>query len=177
MKDGAIVCKPKHGGVLFTADKYADFTAQVEFKLPPGGNNGLAIRYPGTGDPAYSAFGEIQILDNTAKQYAKIDPRQYCGSLYGVFAATRGYLRPVGEWNFIQVTVNGTKVITEINGFRVVDGDTANVKDFMGKTPHKGITAKEGYFGFAGHSDPVMFRAVRIKTLAAPAKATTDATK
>jgi hypothetical protein len=175
VKDSAIVCKPKRGGNLYTKEKYADFTAQVEFKLPPGGNNGLALRYPGTGDPSVTGFGEIQILDNDAKQYAKLDPRQYCGSLYGVFGATRGYLRPVGEWNFIQVTANGTKVTVEINGYRVVDGDTANVKDFMRKTPHTGITAKEGYFGFAGHSDPVMFRAVRIKTLTPPAKATASA--
>ena len=30
-------------------DEFGDFVARVEFKLPPGGNNGLAIRYPGKG--------------------------------------------------------------------------------------------------------------------------------
>src|SRR5262249_44455023 len=45
--DGAIQCQPKKGGVLYTIEEYGDFIAQVEFKLPKGGNNGLAIRYPG----------------------------------------------------------------------------------------------------------------------------------
>lgn len=44
VKDGAICCKPGKGGVLHTKDKYADFVVRLEYKLPPGGNNGLAIR-------------------------------------------------------------------------------------------------------------------------------------
>jgi Domain of Unknown Function (DUF1080) len=165
VKDGAIVCKPKKGGNLFTKKEYTNFVAQVEFKVPPGGNNGLALRYPGTGDPSITGLCEVQILDDTAAQYAKLDPRQYCGSVYGVFPVARGYTRPVGEWNVIQTTVDGTKVSVEINGNLVVSGDTAEVKEFMRKTPHTGITATKGFFGFAGHSDPVEFRNVRIKEL------------
>src|SRR5439155_7426510 len=77
VKDGAIVCKPHKGGTIFTKEEYADFVARVEFKLPPGGNNGLAIRYPGQGDTAYVGMCEVQVLDDTAKQYEKLDPRQY----------------------------------------------------------------------------------------------------
>src|SRR5439155_19905747 len=54
VKNGAIVCRPKKGGVIYTKDEYTDFIACVEYKLPPGGNNGLAIRYPGKGDTAYT---------------------------------------------------------------------------------------------------------------------------
>ena len=73
VKDGAIVCKPKKGGTIYTKAEYADFVARVEFQLPPGGNNGLAIRYPGQGDTAYVGMCEIQVLDDTAKGYAKLD--------------------------------------------------------------------------------------------------------
>ena len=45
--DGAIRCKPGKGGVLHAKDEYSDFVVGLEFKVPPGGNNGLAIRYPG----------------------------------------------------------------------------------------------------------------------------------
>ncbi len=58
----------------------ANFIARVEFRLPPGGNNGLAIRSPGTGDPAYVAMTELQVLDSEHPKYAKLDPRQYHGS-------------------------------------------------------------------------------------------------
>ena len=53
VRDGAIVCKPGKGGTIYTKDEYDDFVARLEFRLPPGGNNGLAIRYPGSGDTAY----------------------------------------------------------------------------------------------------------------------------
>ncbi|MEM9657144.1 MAG: DUF1080 domain-containing protein, partial [Planctomycetota bacterium] len=94
--DGAVVCMPGHGGTIFTDRQYDDFAVRMEFKLPPGGNNGLAIRYPGKGDAAYSGMCEIQTLDNTSPKYAKLDPRQYHGSAYGMAAAERGFLRPVG---------------------------------------------------------------------------------
>ena len=47
--DGAIQCKKGKGGTIFTKETYEDFVVQFEFKLPPGGNNGLALRYPGKG--------------------------------------------------------------------------------------------------------------------------------
>src|SRR5262249_12256302 len=74
--DGAVRSKAGKGGVLYTADKYANFKARVEFKLPPGGNNGLAIRYPGEGDGAYVGMCELQVLDTEHEKYGKLDPRQ-----------------------------------------------------------------------------------------------------
>ena len=64
VKDGAIVCKQRKGGTIYTKAEYGDFVARLEFKLPPGGNNGLAIRYPGTGDTAYEGMCELQVLDD-----------------------------------------------------------------------------------------------------------------
>src|SRR3989440_617312 len=52
VRDGALVCRPGKGGNIFTRDVYTDFVARVEYRLPPAGNNGLAIRYPGTGWPS-----------------------------------------------------------------------------------------------------------------------------
>ena len=54
--DGTIKCKPEQGGTIFTKKEYGDFAARLEIRLPPGGNNGLAIRYPGDGDTAYVVF-------------------------------------------------------------------------------------------------------------------------
>ncbi|MDX1967252.1 MAG: DUF1080 domain-containing protein, partial [Planctomycetaceae bacterium] len=71
--DGAIRCKPGKGGVLHTQNEYGDFTVRVEFKLPPGGNNGLAIRYPGAGDTAYVGMCELQVLDTEHPKYANLD--------------------------------------------------------------------------------------------------------
>ncbi|MCA9165635.1 MAG: DUF1080 domain-containing protein [Planctomycetales bacterium] len=156
-----------HGGNLFTEEEYDDFVVRVEFKLPPGGNNGLAIRYPGTGRASYDGMTELQVLDDTATKYAKLDPRQYHGSVYGMVAAHRGYLRPVGEWNYQEVTVQGHTIKVELNGSVIVDADVSKVTEFKDDLPHPGKDLTRGHFGFAGHNEPVMFRNVAIKKLVA----------
>lgn len=163
--DGAIQCKAGHGGNLFTKDEYGNFVARVEFKLPPAGNNGLAIRYPGEGNPAYAGMTELQVLDTEHEKYAKLDPRQAHGSAYGMVAAHRGYLRPTGEWNYEEVTVDGSKIRVELNGTVILDTDIGPVTEFMGNQAHPGKELAKGFFGFAGHNDPVQFRRIEIMPL------------
>lgn len=163
--DGAIRCKPGKGGNLYTEEVYDDFVSRLEFRLPHGGNNGLAIRYPGEGNPAYTGMCEIQVLDSEAAKYAKLDPRQYHGSAYGMVAAHRGYLREPGEWNYQVTTVRGTTIRVELNGSVILDCDLADVTEFMGNREYGGAKITEGYFGFCGHSDPVAFRNIEMKRL------------
>jgi hypothetical protein len=163
--DGTIRCKPNSGGTVYTTQTYRDFVVRFEFKLPPAGNNGLAIRYPGEGDTAYVGMTELQVLDTEAAVYAKLDPRQAHGSAYGMVAARRGYQRPVGEWNFQEVTVKGPTIVVELNGTQILDADLSTVTTFLDDKAHPGKDRTEGHFGFAGHNDPVAFRNVRIKPL------------
>ena len=165
VKDGAIVCKTGSGGNLFTTGRYRNFVVRLEIKLPPAGNNGLAIRYPGTGDPAYAGMTELQVLDDGDPKYANLDPRQAHGSAYGMVAAKRGHLKPVGEWNEEEVTVNGSTIKVVLNGTTILDADLSTVTTFMADTPHPGKDRTEGHFGFAGHNDPVAFRNIRIREL------------
>ena len=163
---GSIQCMKGKGGTIYVNDELGDFSARMEFKLPPGGNNGLAIRYPGSGDTAYVGMCELQVLDDSAKKYAKLHPAQYHGSAYGMAPAARGYQRPVGEWNFQEVTVDGSRIKVELNGTLILDADLANVEKPMydlGK--FKGRLRKSGYFGFAGHGDAVSFRNISIKNI------------
>lgn len=163
--EGAIRCKAGHGGLLHTAEEYSDFVVRLEFRLPPGGNNGLALRSSGEGDPAYHAMCELQVLDSEHPMYASLDPRQYHGSAYGMAPARRGFLRPTGEWNFQEVTVDGSHVRVELNGNIILDANLADVTEFMANSPHPGKDRTRGYFGFAGHNDPVSFRNIAIRTL------------
>jgi len=161
--DGVITCKPEKGGTIHTETIYKDFTARLEFRLPEGGNNGLALRYPGEGDTAYAGMCELQVLDSEHPKYAKLDARQYHGSAYGMAAAQRGYLRPTGQWNFQEVTVRGSTIRVELNGTVILDADLSKVADVMGGKAHPGKDRSEGFFGLAGHNDPVAFRNLRIK--------------
>jgi hypothetical protein len=165
--DAAIACKKGKGGTIYTAAEYGDFVARLEFKLPPGGNNGLAIRYPGKGDAAYSGMCEIQVLDDNYEKATghKIDARQAHGSAYGMVAAQRGYQHPIGDWNFQEVTVRGSTIKVELNGTVILDCDLSKVTEYMGGHAHPGKDLATGHFGFAGHNDPVMFKNISIKRL------------
>ena len=165
INDGVLRCKPKSGGTIFTEKEYSDFSVRFQFKLPPGGNNGLAIRYPGSGDTAYVGMCELQVLDNTAEKYAGLDERQYHGSAYGMAPAARGYLRATGEWNSQQVTVVGSTIKVELNGNLILNTDLAEIEKYLDAKPHPGKVRTSGHFGFAGHNDPVEFRNVSIKDL------------
>ena len=151
--------------MLLTDKQYANFIVRLEFRLPPGGNNGLLIRSPGEGSGAYDAMAELQVLDSEHPKYKSLDDRQYHGSAYGMVPAHRGYLRDAGEWNFQQVTVDGSTIKVELNGNVILDTDLANVTEFMDDRPHPGKDRTKGYFGFAGHNDPVEFRNIAIKEL------------
>ena len=167
--DGAIRCMKDKGGTIYLNEQLTDFVARMEFKLPRGGNNGLAIRYPGSGDTAYEGMCECQVLDDNYEQATgqQIDPRQAHGSAYGMVAAARGYQHPVGEWNFQEVTVKGPTIKVELNGTLILDADLskADPNTFMGGNPHPARNRTSGFFGFAGHSDPVCFREIYIKKL------------
>jgi len=163
--EGAIVCKPKKGGVVFTKEQFDNFVVRLEFKTPPGGNNGLAIRHPGKGRASVDAMCEIQVLDDNDPRHKKLNPKQYNGSAYGLSASYRGYLRPTGEWNFEEVTVKGTTIQVELNGTQILDVDFTTLIGMKTSEPHPGMNRTSGHFGFCGHNDPVAFRNIAIKRL------------
>ena len=163
--DGALRCKPGAGGTIYTEEEFEDFVVKFHFRLPPGGNNGLAIRYPGSGDTAYVGMCELQVLDNTAEKYSGLKDYQYHGSAYGMVPAHRGYLLPVGEWNEQRVTVQGSTIQVELNNTIILDCDLAEIEKPMSGNKHPGRTRTSGHFGFAGHGDAVEFKDVWIKRL------------
>jgi hypothetical protein len=165
--DDTIVSPTTGGGRLFTADQYSDFSFRFDFKLTPGGNNGVGIRTPMEGNPAYVGM-EIQILDNDADVYKDIQPYQAHGSVYGVVPAKRGYLKPVGEWNHEEIIADGRHVTVILNGTTIVDAnlDEASKDGTIDHQDHPGLKREKGHIGFLGHGAKIEFRDLRIRDLA-----------
>ncbi len=168
VEDGAIVLYPDRGGKgnLFTEKEYSDFVLRFEFQLTPDANNGLGIRAPLKGDAAYEAM-ELQILDNTAEMYKDLKEYQYHGSVYGVIPAKRGFLKPVGEWNYQEVTAVGNKIKVVLNGEVILDGDIkeAAANGTIDGKKHPGLFNPKGHIGFLGHGHTLKFRNIWIKDL------------
>jgi hypothetical protein len=165
VKDGVMTC---HGGNLFTAKQYANFVLRFEFKLPPGGNNGVGIRSPLEGTPTFNGM-EIQILDDGHPMYKGwLQPYQVHGSVYGVVPAKRGFLKPIGQWNEEEILADGPHIKVTLNGHVIVDADLSKVGPPLDHQPHPGLHNAKGYISWLGHGnppDPVAFRSVRLKEL------------
>jgi hypothetical protein len=156
---------PSHGNI-FTSDEYSDFIYRFEFQLTPAANNGLGIRAPLKGDAAYEGM-ELQILDNEDPVYSALAPYQYHGSVYGIIPAKRGYLKPVGQWNYEEVVANGTHIKVTLNGTVILDGDIkeASKNGTSDHKSHPGLLRKTGHIGFLGHGSVVKFKSIRLKDL------------
>ena len=137
-------------------------TGEAQFNQVPG----YLIRTATEGDPAFEGM-EIQILDETAEKYAKLQPYQYHGSVYGLVPARRGHLRPVGEWNEEEISCIGRRVKVVLNGETIVDADLdeATKDGTLDGRRHPGLQRRRGYIALLGHGDRVDFRNIAVKPL------------
>jgi hypothetical protein len=165
VENGILVCPADGGGNLFTEKEYANFVLRFEFRLTPGGNNGIGIRAPLDGRASYLGM-EIQILDDEHEKYRnQIKAAQYHGSIYDVVPAAHGFKKPTGEWNAEEITANGRRIKVVLNGHTIVDANLDDVKDPEVLKRHPGLQRRSGHIGFLGHGTRVEFRNVRIQEL------------
>ncbi|MBL9191102.1 MAG: DUF1080 domain-containing protein [Opitutaceae bacterium] len=171
VKGGAIVCRPGKGGDLLTKEEFGNGVIRVEFRLPKGGNNGIALRTPLGGRSSVDGL-EIQVLDSDGYNAAAaaagkplLLPYQYHGSLYHCVGAKHGYLRPVGEWNLQEIELQGQRITVTLNGTKILDVDMDSLDRSQIEHPPKGLDRASGLIGFAGHNDPVEFRSFKVKRM------------
>lgn len=159
------------GGWLLTKKKYSNFEIRVEYKLPPDGNSGVAIRAPLRGNVSYTGM-EIQILNDpwykNPKNFPGIRNVQLTGAIYGVVPPSKEAVKPAGEWNEMRVIARGPHVTVILNGTRIVD---ANLEKFRAEKyreiakEHPGLFRKSGRLGLQSHTSRVEFRHVYVKEL------------
>jgi hypothetical protein len=165
VENGMIVTKSGGGGWLLTDKEYGDFEVRVDFKMSEGGNSGVALRAPLKGNVSYSGM-EIQLLDDVwhKKNYKDLKPVQLTGAIYGVVAPSKDALKPVGEWNTIDITAKGRQITIVLNGVKTVDANLDDYKEASEKD-HPGLKREKGHLGLQSHSNRVEFRNVYVKEL------------
>ncbi|HBI41981.1 MAG TPA: DUF1080 domain-containing protein [Planctomycetales bacterium] len=165
VENGMIVTKSGGGGWLLTDKEYGDFEVRVDFKMSEGGNSGVALRAPLKGNVSYSGM-EIQLLDDVwhKKNYKDLKPVQLTGAIYGVVAPSKDALKPVGEWNTINITAKGRQITILLNGVKRVDANLDDYKEAAEKD-HPGLKREKGHLGLQSHSNRVEFRNVYVKEL------------
>jgi hypothetical protein len=165
VEDGMIVCPQGGGGRLMTEEEFGNFVLRFEYRIFAGGNNGINIRAPFDGQPAYAGM-EIQILDDDYEKYkARIRPEQHTGSVYDVIPARTGFTRPPGQWNDGEIMANGRQITVKLNGAIILDVNLNIVKEPKVLEKHPGLLRAAGHLGLLGHNERTEFRNLRVKPL------------
>jgi hypothetical protein len=167
--DGALV-REGLGGDIMTTDTFDNFELTLEWKVAPGGNSGIFYRVTERADATYETGPEMQVLDDDRHRDGQ-SRLTSAGSLYGLYPAPVGAVKPAGEWNAVRIVVNGSHVEHWLNGVKVVEAEigsddwnqrVANSK--FRQWPHFG-KASRGHIALQDHGDWVAYRNIRIRVL------------
>jgi len=158
-----------HGGMgllWYTPEKIGSAVIRVVFKtVANSSNSGVFIRIPEKPTEPWMPVNrgiEVQI-DNSDDDY-------HCtGVLYSMVKAMARPQKPPGEWNTMDITINGPHTIVVLNGVKVTDfTDGQPVPPKKEKwEPDRGPRPDKGYIGLQNHSDTdvVFFKSVAVKKL------------
>lgn len=156
VEGGMIVCTGERGPWLRSKEPFGDFNLRLEYKLKTGGNSGVYIRVPASGNHHGDGAGiEVQVLDDAAGRYRSLKPYQYTGSLYAIAPATKHVSREAGQWNSLEVNCRGTKYHVLHNGLTIVAVDETWFPELKGRLT-------KGFLGLQNHSEEVWYKNIRI---------------
>jgi hypothetical protein len=118
---------------LSTARVFRNFELEFEWKLERGVNSGVKYLVfgmrpnPPTGklDPDVpKALGfELQLVDDSVNEDAKLAPSHSTGALYLFVAPHHVPTLPVGQWHRAKILVQGRKIEHWLDGVRVMEAD------------------------------------------------------
>ncbi len=151
--DGAIVRAETNGIMLRTRDRYDNFILRLEWKINPGGNSGIFLRAPRYGRSSKIGM-EFQLMGDSGTP-VKADST---GAIYDVLPPIKNAAKPEGEWNSLEITLNGSRFVAVLNGETVQDVDLDASEELR-------VRLKKGFIALQDHGHPAAFRNIRIKPL------------
>lgn len=147
--DGVLKVSGKPNAYFHTEKSYKDFVLKFEWRYPDkAGNSGLLvyIQPPHKVWPkcvevqgAYGSHGQIFAIGGAKGKYA--DDKD----------ARKKALKPASEWNLTEVVSKDGKLTASVNGVKVCEGQTDELK--------------EGPLGWQSEGAPIEFRNIAIKEL------------
>jgi len=169
IKDGTLsVLKDARGGDIITENVYSNFTLKLEFRLTKASNSGVKYMFNPKINGGMTL--EFQLLDPEHPD-AKLgrDGNRKTGSLYDVIPAPTAKLRPVDEWNSVQLICNGKHVEHWLNGEKLIAFERgseefrAAVAQSKFKKAKNWGEAESGHILLQDHGDYVSYRNIKIK--------------
>jgi hypothetical protein len=171
IENGAI--NPHRAGhyMMVHTQRWANFVLAADFKISPRCNSGIFVRTGSlTPKPRRDVgFNGLEIAIDDTQTAGFVDT----GALYDLSKPTRNAMRPVGEWNHIELTCQGPMIQVVLNGEKVNSVDLSKFTQ-PNKRPdgstHKFDVAfrdhpKSGYIGLQDHGSPCWYKNIKLKPL------------
>jgi hypothetical protein len=162
----------ERGGDIVTEKTFGDYEFAWEWKLAPGGNNG--VKYLVTEDRAGAPGHEYQMIDDGKHPDAKGAGTHLTAAFYDVLpTAANKPLKPAGDWNQSRLIVRGNHIEHWLNGQKVLEYELGSevVKAALAKSKFKnakGFGDKiSGHIMLTDHGDGCAFRNLKLRELAA----------
>lgn len=147
VKDGVLT--DVGGSANFVSDKkFFNFAVDVEYRVPPRGNSGIALR----------GRYEVQIADDADRPPSV----RTSGAILGRIAPTLNASKPAGEWQMLTARLVGRQVTVTLNGTRVIDRQTIEGPTAIALDSNE---AEPGPIVLQGDRGPVEFRKIVVYPL------------
>jgi hypothetical protein len=166
VKDGMMKTEGGMGMLWYTREKIAHATIRVVFKLTSKeSDSGVFIRIPEKPTEPWIAINrgyEVEIGDWP-------DDYSCTGVLYTFTKALARPIKPIGEWNTMDITIDGPHTIVYLNRVRVTDfteGKAVPPKPPGSHDPDRGPRPNSGFIGLQNHpGSEVYFKEVSVVPL------------
>ena len=171
VEDGAL--NPHKAGhyMLVLTQQWENFVLSLDFKISKGCNSGIFVQTysltprPGK-DVGFNGI-EVAIDDTPGASYHDT------GALYDLVKPTKNAMKPVGEWNHIDITCDKSRIEVVLNGDKVINADLSQFTEPNKRpdgTAHKFDIAykdhpRRGYIGLQDHGSPCWFKNIKLRAL------------
>ena len=166
VENGFLRTKGGPGLLWYTREKIGNSVIRVVYSMSTqAGNSGVFIRMPAPprSEPDGANTGiEVQIDDR--------DDDWHCtGTLYSMTRAKTRPGKPAGEWNIMEITLDGLRTMVTVNGVLVTDYDGVSPVPERTKPhePVRGPRPESGYIGLQNHDTHaiVSFKEISVRKL------------
>jgi len=157
--------------MLVHKEQWGNFVFKADFKISSHCNSGIFVRTspltPRPGKDVGVNGLEIAIADTTTAGFVDT------GALYDLSKPTRNAMKPVGEWNHIEITCRDAVIEIVLNGEKVNSIDLAKFNE-PNKRPdgsaHKFDVVykdhpRKGYIGLQDHGSPCWYKNIKLLPL------------
>src|SRR5437773_493674 len=163
VENGMLKTEGGMGLLWYTREKVSDATLRVVFKLTgKESDSGVFIRIPERPTEPWMPVNrgyEVEIGDWA-------DDYSCTGVLYTFTKALARPIKPIGEWNTMDITIDGPRTIVYLNAIKVTDfteGQRVPAKPPGSHDPDRGPRPDSGYIGLQNHQgSEVYFREVSV---------------